>query len=66
MSQRGSLQRQSVLNKIVLIVALICLVVGMASAVTPPPVIALEPFISGLSSPIGITSAGDGSGRLFV
>ena len=34
MSQRGSLQRQSVLNKIVLIAALICLVVGMASAVT--------------------------------
>lgn len=66
MSQRGSLQRQSVLNKIVLIVALICLVVGMASAVTPPPVIALEPFISGLSSPIDFQVAKDGSGRFFV
>ncbi len=66
MSQRGSLQGQSVLKKIVLIVALICLVVGMASAVTPPPVIALEPFISGLSSPIDFQVAKDGSGRFFV
>jgi glucose/arabinose dehydrogenase len=42
------------------------LVVGVASAVTPPPVIALEPFVSGLSSPIDFQIAKDGTGRIFV
>jgi len=28
--------------------------------------VTLEPIVSGLSSPVGITNAGDGSGRLFV
>lgn len=31
-----------------------------------PPTVTLQPFSSGLSLPIGITNAGDGSGRLFV
>lgn len=35
-------------------------------AVTPPPVITLQPFISGLSSPIDFQPSKDGTGRLFV
>ncbi|HET9878929.1 MAG TPA: PQQ-dependent sugar dehydrogenase [Candidatus Limnocylindria bacterium] len=31
-----------------------------------PDALALEPFASGLREPIGITNAGDGSGRLYV
>lgn len=31
-----------------------------------PDALALEPFATGLAEPIGITNAGDGSGRLFV
>jgi glucose/arabinose dehydrogenase len=30
------------------------------------PTISLAPFVSGLSSPVGLVNAGDGSGRLFV
>jgi glucose/arabinose dehydrogenase len=38
-----------------------------ASAQTSePPVISLSPVVSGLASPVGITHAGDGSGRLFI
>ncbi len=50
-----------------------------ASSATPPPAsepaapfdpttvtVALEPFVSGFSGPLGVTHAGDGSGRLFV
>jgi len=33
---------------------------------SPWPQIALKPFASGLSSPVAIVNAGDGSGRLFV
>jgi glucose/arabinose dehydrogenase len=31
-----------------------------------PPVVSLSPHVSGLAQPIGITHAGDGSGRLFI
>ena len=31
-----------------------------------PEALALEPFTTGLDAPIGITNAGDGTGRLFV
>jgi len=38
-----------------------------AAAVVGPPPIALQPVItSGLTSPVAITNAGDGSGRLFI
>lgn len=37
-----------------------------AIAGTPPDPPQFVPFVSGLSSPIGLTHAGDGSGRLFV
>ena len=30
------------------------------------PTLALQPFVSGVSAPIGITHAGDGSGRVFI
>src|SRR5687768_2125245 len=30
------------------------------------PTLALQPFVAGLSAPIGITHAGDGSGRVFI
>lgn len=30
------------------------------------PTISLAPFVNGLSSPVGLVNAGDGSGRLFV
>jgi glucose/arabinose dehydrogenase len=33
---------------------------------TGPDTLALEPFASGLDAPVGITNAGDGSGRVFV
>ena len=33
---------------------------------TPPFTIALQPVVSGLSQPVYLTHAGDGSGRLFV
>jgi glucose/arabinose dehydrogenase/subtilase family serine protease len=31
-----------------------------------PPEITLEPVVNGLASPVGITHAGDGTGRLFI
>ena len=31
-----------------------------------PDALALEPFVTGLDAPIGITNSGDGTGRLFV
>src|SRR6266545_4196258 len=37
-----------------------------AASLAPLTGIRLEQVVSGLKSPIGITSAGDGSGRLFV
>jgi len=66
MSQTRSSQTQSKLSHIIHIFAVMFLVVGVASAVTPPPVIALEPFVSGLSSPIDFQIAKDGTGRIFV
>ena len=39
---------------------------GAAQAAAAGPAIHLEPFLSGLSSPIYLTSARDGSNRLFV
>jgi glucose/arabinose dehydrogenase len=41
---------------------------GQSSAPPVPPAssISLTPFVSGLSQPVAITHAGDGSGRLFV
>ncbi|MBM4407412.1 MAG: glucose dehydrogenase [Chloroflexi bacterium] len=41
-------------------------VVGDASIAREPPTISLEQVVGGLSKPIGIANAGDGSGRLFV
>ena len=41
---------------------LVAIPAGDLSALT----IQLEPFVSGLSQPVGMTNAGDGSGRLFV
>ncbi len=41
-----------------------------ASTIPPlesgPDTLALEPFAAGLADPVGITNAGDGSGRLYV
>ena len=40
---------------------------GQAAAVVGPPPVTLQPVItSGLTSPVAITNAGDGSGRLFI
>lgn len=39
---------------------------NVAAAQTPPPTIQLVPVASGLSSPVFITSARDGSNRLFI
>ncbi|HEU4597671.1 MAG TPA: PQQ-dependent sugar dehydrogenase [Pyrinomonadaceae bacterium] len=41
---------------------------GSARAQTPPglPTLAIQPFVSGVPSPVGITHAGDGSGRVFI
>lgn len=43
-----------------------CCIGSSAIAGAPPDPPAFEAFLSGLSSPIGLTHAGDGSGRLFV
>src|ERR1043166_9533414 len=37
-----------------------------AGGATDPPNLALASFVSGLSSPVGIVNARDGSGRVFV
>ncbi|MGZ6256359.1 MAG: hypothetical protein ACXWMB_05025, partial [Candidatus Limnocylindria bacterium] len=37
-----------------------------APSVAPLQGIRLEKVVSGLTSPIGVTSAGDGTGRLFI
>ncbi len=37
-----------------------------AKAFTPPPAVTLRQVASGLASPLEITNAGDGSGRLFI
>lgn len=39
---------------------------GGSSAPAPPPAIVLNPVVSGLTQPLGITHAADGSGRLFI
>jgi glucose/arabinose dehydrogenase len=40
---------------------------GSAGAQGPtPPALAIQPFVSGVPSPVGITHAGDGSGRVFI
>lgn len=39
---------------------------GSSSAPAPPPAIVLSPVVSGLTQPLGITHAADGSGRLFI
>jgi len=41
-------------------------IVDSAAPARTPPAIALEEVASGLKAPVGITGAGDGSGRLFV
>ncbi|MDQ3804392.1 MAG: PQQ-dependent sugar dehydrogenase [Acidobacteriota bacterium] len=33
---------------------------------TEPPVVSLAPHVGGLAQPVGVTHAGDGSGRLFI
>ncbi|MCA1634706.1 MAG: PQQ-dependent sugar dehydrogenase [Acidobacteria bacterium] len=38
----------------------------LESSLADPPTLAISPFVSGLSLPIGITHAGDNSGRLFI
>ena len=48
-----------------LIVAAAVLAPG-SEAYAIAPVIDLEPVATGLSRPVGITHAGDGSGRLFI
>jgi len=47
------------------------LLIGVLLALAPnlalaQPQVSLEPFVSGLQSPVLLTSAGDGSGRFFV
>ncbi len=38
----------------------------LAGGPTPPTDLNLQPVVSGLSNPVGLTHAGDGSGRLFI
>ncbi len=40
--------------------------VGYANSSSEPTVIELETLASGLTAPLGVTHAGDGSGRLFI
>jgi hypothetical protein len=40
--------------------------VGLATPLLASPQIALQPVASGLATPVAITHAGDGSGRLFI
>ncbi|MGI8785292.1 MAG: PQQ-dependent sugar dehydrogenase [Acidobacteriota bacterium] len=49
---------------LLLAVTMLCLMLPMQAAVDA--VIGLETVVSGLSSPIYVTHAGDGSGRLFI
>jgi glucose/arabinose dehydrogenase len=54
-----------------LLVALLLLVGSVSYANVPasahaPQIIELEPLVSGLTAPLGVTHAGDGSGRLFI
>ena len=45
---------------------IIALIVAIAITPVPAAAIQLEPVLNGLSSPIFVTSARDGSDRLFV
>ena len=40
--------------------------VGLANASDPPDDLALQLVADGFNQPVGVTGAGDGSGRLFV
>jgi glucose/arabinose dehydrogenase len=53
-------------HKYALVVFLALLTLQTAVAVTPPPVITLQPFVSGLTSPIDFQVSKDGTGRMFV
>ena len=53
----------SIANRLALAAAALALAAALPAQ---DPGIALEPFASGLTNPIDVTHAGDGSGRLFV
>ncbi len=47
-------------------VALLLVVVAPTGAASGPTIVELETVASGLTAPVGLTHAGDGSGRLFI
>ena len=62
-----SLNSWSKLRKRIFILVLFGAYIAVCpSLVSAGPNIQLEPFISGLNSPVAITHAGDGTGRLFI
>jgi glucose/arabinose dehydrogenase len=48
------------------ILGALILALGTSAAVAQAPAITLQPVLTGLASPVFVTHAGDGSGRLFV
>ena len=51
--------------KQLLALLMLCLTAS-APALAAPPAVSLRPVVSGLSQPVAVANAGDGSGRLFV
>lgn len=48
------------------LLGLLLVALPTAALADPPPIVLIEPVTSGLESPVAITHAGDGSGRLFI
>jgi glucose/sorbosone dehydrogenase len=55
-----------VLLALVLVLGGLFLAMPSDAQLPPPPTLALQPMATGLSEPVSITHAGDGSGRLFI
>ncbi len=57
---------KSGLSVMLLFMALLFLAVSVSSAQPDATIIELEPLATGLTAPLGVTHAGDGSGRVFI
>ena len=67
------MRRKSIFGLVALSGALVCWLAASPRVVTrvgaqaaDPPVVSLAPHVNGLAQPVGVTHAGDGSGRLFI
>ena len=71
MLRNNHFTRRPALGRIFLMVAAICMILGatsLSSRAAPADLPGLEPVlvVDGLTLPVHITHAGDGSGRLFI